>query len=122
MGFVAVEGGRWEMYVGGAAGAHVRKGDVLCTVDTHEEALLMAGRFMQYYRENAKWLERTYTFVERVGIDEIRAVVVDDRDGHAGRLDAAIQASVDAYRDPWLEADAPKTPNQFRSVVAEAAA
>jgi nitrite reductase (NADH) large subunit len=119
VGFVAVEGGRWEMYIGGAAGAHVRKGDVLCTLDTPEEALQMAGRFMQYYRENAKWLERTYTFVERVGVEEIRAVVVDDRDGHANRLDAAIQASVDAYRDPWLEAAENKTANQFTSVVAE---
>ncbi len=120
VGFVAVEGGRWEMYVGGAAGAHVRKGDVLCTVETAEEAMTMAGRFMQYYRENAKWLERTYTFVPRVGLDEIRAVVVDDRDGDAARLDAAIQASVDAFRDPWLEAVEPKTANQFRSVLEEA--
>ncbi len=120
VGFVAVEGGRWEMYVGGAAGAHVRKGDILCTVDSGEEAMTMAGRFMQYYRENAKWLERTYTFVPRVGLEEIRAVVVEDRDGDAARLDAAIQASVDAFRDPWLEAVEPKTANQFRSVLEEA--
>ena len=33
IGAVAIEGGRWEIYVGGAAGAHVRKGDILCTVD-----------------------------------------------------------------------------------------
>ena len=32
IGVVAVEGG-WEMYVGGAAGATVRKGDLLATVD-----------------------------------------------------------------------------------------
>jgi nitrite reductase (NADH) large subunit len=120
VGFVAVEGGRWEMYIGGAAGAHVRKGDVLCTVDTAEEVIVMTGRFMQYYRENARWLERTYAFVPRVGVDEIRAVVVEDRDGDAARLDAAIQTSVDAFRDPWLEAADPQTPNQFRSVLEEA--
>jgi len=117
VGFVAVEGARWEMYVGGAAGAHVRKGDLLCTLDTEEEAVLMAGRFMQYYREHARWLERTYTFMDRVDLDEIRAVVVEDRDGDAARLDLAIQASVDAYRDPWLEAQEPATANQFRTVV-----
>jgi len=117
VGFVAVEGARWEMYIGGAAGAHVRKGDVLCTLDTADEAVLMAGRFMQYYREHAKWLERTYRFVERIGVEEIRAVVVEDRDGKAARLDAAIQASIDAYVDPWLEADRPATPSQFASVV-----
>ena len=117
VGFVAVEGARWEMYVGGAAGAHVRKGDLLCTLDTEEEAMLVAGRFMQYYRQNAKWLERTYTFMERVGVDEVRSVVVEDRDGDAADLDAAMQASVEAYADPWLEADAPVTPNQFATVV-----
>jgi nitrite reductase (NADH) large subunit len=121
VGFVAVEGGRWEMYVGGAAGAHVRKGDLLCTLDTADEAILMAGRFMQYYRESAKWLERTYRFMERVGVDEVRSVVVDDRAGEAARLDAAVQAAVDAHRDPWLEADAPATPSQFLSVVGPAA-
>jgi len=117
VGFVAVEGGRWEMYVGGAAGAHVRKGDLLCTLDTEAEAVLLAGRFMQYYRENAKWLERTYTFMQRVSLDEARAVVVEDRDRDAARLDAAMEASVAAYRDPWLEAEAAVTPNQFLSVV-----
>src|SRR5262249_48187626 len=67
VGAVAVEGGKWEIYVGGAAGAHVRKGDLLCTVGSHEEVLQMSGRFLQYYRENAKYLERTYGFVARVG-------------------------------------------------------
>jgi len=117
VGFVAVEGARWEMYVGGAAGAHVRKGDLLCTLDTEQEALTMAGRFMQYYRVTAKWLERTYSFMERVGVDEVRAVVVDDRDGRAGELDAGIQTAIAAYRDPWLEAMDPATPNQFQTVV-----
>lgn len=43
VGVVAVEGGRWEIYVGGACGATVRKGDVLATVGTHEEVLRLAG-------------------------------------------------------------------------------
>ncbi len=67
VGAVAIEGGRWEIYVGGAAGAHVRKGDILAVVDTHDEVLRYMGRFMQYYREHAKYLERTYDFVPRVG-------------------------------------------------------
>ena len=33
VGVVAIDGGRWEIYVGGAAGAHIRKGDLLATVD-----------------------------------------------------------------------------------------
>src|SRR5690606_13055920 len=81
VGVVAVEGGRWEVYVGGAGGAHVRKADLLTVVDTHEDVLRLTGRFLQYYRENARYLERTYTFVPRLGIARIRAVVVDDTDG-----------------------------------------
>lgn len=115
VGVVAVEGGRWEIYVGGAAGAHIRKGDLLATVDDPEEVKALTGRFMQYYRENANWLERTYAFVPRVGIDHIRAVVVDDAEGLAAGLDAAMQASVDSYVDPWTERDDPLTPGQFRT-------
>lgn len=117
IGAVAVEGGRWELYVGGAAGAHVRKGDLLTVVGSHDEALKYMGRFMQYYRENARYLERTYAFVERVGIDEIRAVVVQDSEGIAARLEAAMQKSVDAFVDPWREAYTPKTENQFASLL-----
>jgi nitrite reductase (NADH) large subunit len=115
LGFVAVEGGKWEIYVGGAAGAHVRKGDLLCTVSSEDDALRIGGRFLQYYRENAKYLERTYGFVARVGIEAIRAAVVDDAEGIASKLDQALQRSLDAYRDPWQEALAPATPNQFRT-------
>ena len=114
-GVVGVEGGRWELYVGGAAGAHIRKGDLLTTVDTAEEVMVLAGRFMQYYRENAKWLERTYDFVPRVTLEHIRAVVVDDSEGLAEGLDARMQESVDAYEDPWKEAAEPVTPGQFRT-------
>jgi nitrite reductase (NADH) large subunit len=114
---VAVEGGKWEIYVGGAAGAHVRKGDLLVVVDSEALALQYMGRFIQYYRENARYLERTYGFVERIGIAKIRALVIEDSEGIAERLDAALQKSVDGYADPWREAVAPKTPNQFASLL-----
>ena len=115
VGVVAIEGGQWQIYVGGAAGAHVRKGDLLTTVDTPDEVIALTGRFLQYYRENANWLERTYDFVPRVGIDRIRAIVVTDSDGIAADLDAHMQKSVDSYRDPWMEGRNAPTPSQFRS-------
>ena len=117
VGAVAVEGGKWEIYVGGAAGAHVRKGDILCVVDSHDEVLKHISRFVQYYRENAKYLERTYGFVERLGIEKIRSVVVDDSEGMAAQLEENLLRSAAAYRDPWREAYAPKTPNQFTSIL-----
>jgi len=68
---------------------------------------------MQYYRENARYAERSYTFVERIGIDRIRAVVVDDAEGEGVRLDREIEAAVAAYSDPWQEGAAPAEPTQF---------
>ncbi|HZA49982.1 MAG TPA: nitrite reductase large subunit NirB, partial [Myxococcaceae bacterium] len=93
LGAVAIEGGKWELYVGGAAGSRVRKGDVLCVVDTHEEVLRMMGRFMQYYREHARYLERTYDFVERIGIGDLQRLLIDDAEGLCAELDAAVQAA-----------------------------
>lgn len=113
LGAVAIEGGRWEIYVGGAAGSTVRKGDLLVTVDTHEDVLLYMGRFIQYYREHAKYLERTYDFVERLGIEKLRRILVADAEGICARLDAEIQGAVDAYVDPWQEALKPVHPAQF---------
>jgi nitrite reductase (NADH) large subunit len=117
VGAVAIGEGKWEIYVGGAGGSHVRKGDLLCTVASEDEVMLYTGRFMQWYRENAKYKERTYTFIERVGIDRVRAVVVDDADGIAATLDAEMERSVAATTDPWKERDTPKTENQFAALI-----
>jgi nitrite reductase (NADH) large subunit len=73
---------------------------------------------MQWYRENAKYKERTYTFVERMGIERVRAVVMDDADGIAEALDAAMDKScAEALKDPWKEAITPKTANQFADLI-----
>lgn len=112
-GGVAVGDGRWEIYVGGAAGAHIRKGDLLATVDSGEEVLTIAGRFIQYYRENARWLERTYDFVPRLGIDRLQALLLHDEENIVTGLDERIAAAVAGYRDPWLERTTPKSPAQF---------
>ena len=68
---------------------------------------------MQYYRENARWLERTYDFVPRVGLDELKAILVDDRDGIVAGLEERMQAAIDAYRDPWQDGREPSGPGQF---------
>jgi nitrite reductase (NADH) large subunit len=117
VGAVAVGDDRWEIYVGGAAGSQIRKGDVLCTVTGEDEVVRITGRFMQWYRENAKYKERTHTFIERMGIERARAVVVEDSDGIASALDAAMDAATAAVRDPWLERVAPKTANQFAAPI-----
>ena len=115
VGIVTVEGGKWEIYIGGAAGGCVRKGDLLVIVDTHEEVLKYVGRFIQYYREHAKYMERTYGFVERIGINRLQSILVQDELGICNRLDADIQKASDVYRDPWKqEAELPVYPQQFK--------
>ncbi len=112
-GVVAIGDGKWEIYVGGAAGAHIRKGDLLATVDSPGEVIRLCGIFIQYYREQGKWLERTYAFVPRIGIEELRAIIVDDRDGLVAGLQERIDEAVAAYVDPWLDRAEPKSPAQF---------
>jgi nitrite reductase (NADH) large subunit len=53
--------------------------------------------------------------VPRIGLDRIKAVLLEDSVGIVADLDAAMQRSVDAYRDPWgQDGGAPATPGQFR--------
>jgi nitrite reductase (NADH) large subunit len=113
LGVIATEGGEWEISVGGAAGASVRKTDVLCRVATQEEALTIIGRFLIYYRDNAKWLERTYDFVPRIGIERLRQIIVEDELGLAAYWDEEVRKTIETFRDPWLERDRPVFPGQF---------
>src|SRR5690606_9846692 len=77
VGVVAVESG-WEIYVGGNGGMKVRVADLLAKVSSADEVMEYTTAFLQYYREEAHYLERTATWIERVGIDDIRNKIVDD--------------------------------------------
>ncbi|TQF68407.1 NAD(P)/FAD-dependent oxidoreductase [Rhodococcus spelaei] len=113
LGVVSVGDGRWEVYVGGAAGAHIRKGDLLATVDSADAVLQLAGRFIQFYREDAKWLERTYDWVPRIGLERLQALLIRDEEAVVAGLDERMTSAVAGYRDPWLERSEPKSPAQF---------
>ena len=91
----------------------MRAADLLATVASQNEALLMIGRFIQYYREHARYAERSPAFVERVGIEKLRAILVDDALGAAERLDREIEAEIKAYHDPWTEGQTPREQTQF---------
>jgi nitrite reductase (NADH) large subunit len=112
IGFVGQEGS-WQVVVGGAAGKSVRKADLLITVETTEHAFDAASLFFQYYRENANYLERTYDFVERLGIEKVRKETVYAPDAAKQALLARLQKSKDLSYDAWLEGSQPKTANQF---------
>jgi nitrite reductase (NADH) large subunit len=112
IGLVAVEGGKWEIYVGGAAGATVRKGDLLVTVDSPQEAQRIALAYLQHYRENAEHLERTYGYQERVGLAAVQSVVLEPEE--QARLIERFQiAKAACDPDPWRERARPVHPKQF---------
>jgi nitrite reductase (NADH) large subunit len=111
IGLVAVEGG-WEIYVGGASGSTVRKGDLLAAVEDSEQATRLALAFLQHYREQAEYLERTYHYIERVGIEPVRAAVLDPDEQE--QLIARYRIAKAAVNpDPWLERHDPVHPKQF---------
>jgi nitrite reductase (NADH) large subunit len=112
IGLVGQEGS-WQVVVGGAAGKSVRKADLLITVETTEAALEAAVLFFQYYREHGNYLERTYDFVERLGIDKVRKdTVYATEPVRRGLLDRLAKSKALA-RDAWLEGQAPVHPTQF---------
>jgi nitrite reductase (NADH) large subunit len=112
IGLVGVEGG-WQVVVGGAAGKSVRKADLLTTVETTGLALEAAELFFQYYRENANYLERTYDFVERLGIEKVRKETVYAQDWVRQGLLERLRKSKARARDAWQEGMSPKHPTQF---------
>ena len=112
IGLVGQEGS-WQVVVGGAAGKKVRKADLLVTVETTEEALDIAALFFQYYRENANYLERTYDFVERVGVEKVRKDTVYAPETAKDALRERLGKSKAHSRDAWLERDEPHHPTQF---------
>jgi nitrite reductase (NADH) large subunit len=119
IGIVAVEGG-WEVYVGGAAGSTVRKGDLLATVEEGEEALRVALAFLQHYREQADYLERTYAYLERVGVETVREAVLAP-EKRSALLDRYAIAKAAADPDPWRERSDPVHPKQFAELDTEPA-
>ena len=117
IGLVGIEGG-WQVVIGGGAGKSVRAADILCTVKTTEEALEAALLFFQYYRENAEYLERTYDFVPRFGLEKIRReTILASPEEKKLLLDHLAKAKQKAV-DPWAaEAAKPVHPYQFKDFV-----
>jgi len=101
-GVVAVESG-WELHVGGAAGMHVRATDLLCKVETAEAVLEYACAFLQLYREEGRYLERPWPWIERVGLDYLKRRIVDDAPSRRALEQRFRHAVSFTQKDPWAE-------------------
>jgi nitrite reductase (NADH) large subunit len=90
------------MYVGGNGGIKTEAAQFLCKVKTAEEVMEYSGAFIQIYREEARYLDRTVHWIERVGLDYVKKRVLEDAEGRKAayeRLLYALQGAV----DPWAE-------------------
>ncbi len=99
-GVVCVDSG-YELHVGGNGGIKVRATDLLCKVETEEEAMETCIAFVQLYREDAHYLERTAPWLERKGLDWIKAQLFDDPEA-IPTLAARFRLSQKYWQiDPW---------------------
>ncbi len=101
-GVVAIESG-WELHIGGNGGVKVRATDMLCRVKTAEEVKEYCGAFIQLYREEARYLERTAPWVERVGLSYIKERVLDDAGNRKALHARFLESQAIAQKDPWSE-------------------
>ncbi|SCC95486.1 Nitrite reductase (NAD(P)H) [Thiomonas sp. X19] len=103
VGIIGVDSG-WEMYVGGNGGIKTEVAQFLVKLKTQEEVLEYTGAFIQLYREEGWYLERTVHFIARVGLDYVKQRVLDDAAGREA-LRERLQFALQGEPDPWFEID-----------------
>jgi nitrite reductase (NADH) large subunit len=103
VGVIGVESG-WEIYVAGNGGIKTEVAQFFIKVKTAAEVLEYAGAFLQLYREEGWYLERTVHYVARVGLDHVKKKVLEDAENRK-RLYERLQFSLADEPDPWHEHD-----------------
>jgi nitrite reductase (NADH) large subunit len=102
VGVICVDSG-YDIHFGGAAGLDIKGTEVLCHVETEDEALEVIVALTQLYREQGRYLERIYKWMKRVGIPSIYANVVADLDKRAKLFERFVFSQKFAQVDPWAE-------------------
>ncbi|WP_116138177.1 nitrite reductase large subunit NirB [Trinickia diaoshuihuensis] len=99
VGVIAVDSG-WELYVGGNGGIKTEVAQFLVKVKTAEEVKEYTGAFLQLYREEAHYLDRTVHYIARVGLDYVKQKIVDDAANRRALYERLLYA-LDGLPDPW---------------------
>ncbi|SIO06204.1 nitrite reductase large subunit NirB [Vannielia litorea] len=114
VGIICVDSG-YQVGVGGAAGMDLKETERLVDVKSEEEAIEWTTAFIQLYRENAKYLDRPYKWVAKVGLDWVRQTLSDPAERTA--LNERFEISQSVYRkDPWADHARPEKAASFRLV------
>jgi nitrite reductase (NADH) large subunit len=115
VGVIGVDSG-WELYVAGNGGIKTEVAQFLVKVKTPEDVLEYSGAFLQLYREEGWYLERTVHYVSRVGLDYVKKKILEDAAGRKA-LWERLQYSLDGEPDPWFEFEKAKVDlRQFEAV------
>jgi nitrite reductase (NADH) large subunit len=101
VGIIGVDSG-WEMYIAGNGGIKTEVAEFFTKLKTAEEVLEYTGAFMQLYRLEGWYLERTVHYVNRVGLDHVKKKILDDAEGRKA-LWEQLQFALDGEPDPWFE-------------------
>jgi nitrite reductase (NADH) large subunit len=99
-GVICVDSG-YELHIGGNGGIHLRGTDLLTKVATEAEAMEMCAAFIQLYREDAHYLERTAPWVERKGLDWVKAKLLDDPEAVRKLARKFHHSQSFSQDDPW---------------------
>ena len=104
-GLIAVEGG-WNLYVGGNGGATPRHAELLAEQIDNETVIKYLDRYLMFYMQTAKPLQRTAAWQERLegGMDYIKEVIIEDKLGIAEDLEKEMQTLVNKFECEWTQA------------------
>ncbi len=117
VGIVGVDSG-WEIYVGGNGGIKAEVAQFLVKVATAAEVMEYTCAFLQLYREEARYLDRTSHWIHRVGLDYVKKRVVADEEGRRA-LHARLRDALRDLPDPWAERRSKPNP-EFETISAPA--
>ena len=114
VGIIGVESG-WEIYIGGNGGIKTEVAHFLVKVKTEQEVLEYAGAFIQLYREEARYLDRTVHYIQRVGLDNIKKQLVEDPENRKALYERLVFALQDE-KDPWVERIKGSAAHEFKEI------
>ena len=116
VGIIGVDSG-WEMYIGGNGGIKTEVAEFFVKLKTAQEVMEYTGAFMQLYREEGWYLERTVHYLRRVGMDHIKKNILDDETRRKA-LWQRLQDALEGEPDPWFElSKAQVDTRQFEPIV-----
>jgi nitrite reductase (NADH) large subunit len=81
----------------------IRATDLLCKVTTESEVQEYCAAFIQLYREEAHYLERTAPWIERVGLSYLKQQIVEDAEQRRALAARFAQSQSYVQKDPWAE-------------------